>query len=287
MPTIETVDITSHAFALRLANLLVATRTRKGQSLRAVARNSNGRFSARHLKAFERAESSIDETLIDELVVLYQCDLGTILPLRLPVMVSAGRVIAGGVYQEVEGTDSDSVLSAYLTLVRTLRRQKNAPVVDLRRDDIAVLAGFLNESQESVVHRLATLMHATQVKRTAMVSVLAAGAAVVGLVGSAMALGSADSSTPAPTDSVVVTIDTTTAPSATDTVAVTEDASTTSIVVDVTTSTSEAPTVTTRPPVIVPVTNPPTTTIPMIETNLTTTTTLVDSGDPAVPVPAP
>ena len=286
MPTIETVDITSHAFALRLANLLVATRTRKGQSLRAVARNSNGRFSARDLKAFERAESSIDETLIDELAVLYQCDLGTILPLRLPVMVSAGRVIAGGVYQEVEGSDSDSVLSAYLTLVRTLRRQKNAPVVDLRRDDIAVLAGFLNESQESVVHRLATLMHATQVKRTAMVSVLATGAAVVGLVGSAMALDSGDSSTPGTTDSVVVTVDTAPAPSVTDTAAVVEESTTTSVAVETTTATS-TPTVTTRPPVIVPVTKPPVTTIPMIDTDLTTTTTIVDSGDPAVPVPAP
>ena len=75
MPTTETVDITSTAFALRMANLLVATRTRKGQSLRAVARSSNGRFGVRELKAFEHAESPLDEAVIDELAVLYRCDL--------------------------------------------------------------------------------------------------------------------------------------------------------------------------------------------------------------------
>lgn len=287
MPTIETVDITSKAFALRMANLLVATRTRKGQSVRAVARSSGGRFGVRELKAFERAEVGLDETIVDELAVLYRCDLGTILPARLPVMVSAGRVSAGGVYQEVEGSDSDSVLSAYLTLVRTLRRQKNAPVVDLRRDDIAVLAGFLNETQETVVHRLATLMHATQVKRTAMVSVLATGAAVVGLVGSAMALDAGESSTPVSTDSVVVTVESVPTSVPDDSVVATDSATTTTITVEITEPTTSTPTVTTRPPVIVPVTQRPTTTIPMIDTDLTTTTTIVDSGDPALPLPTP
>jgi hypothetical protein len=290
MATFETVDITSHAFALRMANLLVATRTRNGQSLRAVARLTDGRFTSRDLKRFERAEVQLDETTIDQLAMLYRCDLGTILPLRLPVMVTSQRVSAGGVHQEVEGSDPDSVLSAYLTLVRTLRRQKKAPVVDLRRDDIAVLAGFLNESHESVVHRLATLMQATQAKRTAMVGVLTTGAAVVGLVGSAMALESSDAATPISTDPVTIEVSTTvvvdtstvTTDSAPDTASATSSPTTT-IVIELPTST-DAP-ATTRVPVIVPVTRPPATTIPMIDTNLTTTTTLVDSGEPPIPAP--
>lgn len=287
MPTFETVDITSRAFALRMANLLVATRTRNAQSLRAVARISDGRFTARELKAFERGDAVLDEPTIDHLAVLYRCDLGAILPLRLPVMVTPGRVSAGGVHQEIEGSDPDSVLSAYLTLVRNLRRQKKAPVVDLRRDDIAVLAGFLNESHESVVNRLATLMHATQTKRTAMVTVLATGAAVVGLVGSAMALDSSAASDPTPSDpsTVEVVSDTTLPPDTTiSTVPVTEVAATTTSV-EVTVPPSTSPVTTVRPPVIVPVTKAPATTIPMIDTDLTTTTTLVDTGDPAVPIP--
>jgi len=294
MPTFETVDITSHAFALRLANLLVATRARNGQSLRAVARSTAGRFSARDLKRFERADAALDDVTIDELAVAYRCDLGAILPLRLPVMVSARRISAGGVHQDVEGSDPDSVLSAYLTLVRTLRRQRKAPMVDLRRDDIAVLAGFLNESSESVVHRLATLMQATQAKRTAMVGVLATGAAVVGLVGSAVALESSDASTPVTTDPVVVEI-TIAAEATTSTLVVapsTDGESTTTITLVVPPTTGEtaptavvAPPTTRRPPVIVPVTQPPATTIPMIETNLTTTTTIVDGGEPPIPAP--
>ncbi|MEY4339561.1 MAG: hypothetical protein RLZ14_1411 [Actinomycetota bacterium] len=290
MATFETVDITSHAFALRMANLLVATRTRNGQSLRAVARLTDGHFTTRDLKRFERAEVQLDETTIDQLAMLYRCDLGTILPLRLPVMVTSQRVSAGGVHQEVEGSDPDSVLSAYLTLVRTLRRQKKAPVVDLRRDDIAVLAGFLNESHETVVHRLATLMQATQAKRTAMVGVLTTGAAVVGLVGSAMALESSDAATPISTDPVTIEVSTTvvvdTTTVTTDSVPDTASATsspTTTIVIELPTST-DAP-ATTRVPVIVPVTRPPATTIPMIDTNLTTTTTLVDSGEPPIPAP--
>lgn len=287
MPTFETVDITSRAFALRMANLLVATRTRNAQSLRAIARSSEGRFGTRELKGFERGDVALDEATIDQLATLYRCDLGAILPLRLPVMVTSARVSAGGVHQEIEGSGPDSVLSAYLTLVRNLRRQKKAPVVDLRRDDIAVLAGFLNESHESVVNRLATLMQATQTKRTAMVTVLATGAAVVGLVGSAVALDSAAASDPVPTDpvSVEVTIDTTLSIDTTiSTAPTTESAATTTSTV-VTEASSTVPVTTARPPVIVPVTKPPVSTIPMIDTDLTTTTTLVDTGDPAVPVP--
>ena len=286
MPSTETVDVTTPAFALRLANLLVHTRTRNGLSVAAMAKASGGRFSRHDLKEFERAGRTLDEDTIDDLAQLYRCDLGVILPLRLPVVVTANRVIAGGVHEEYQADDPDSMLTAYLTLVRTLRRQKKAPVVDLRRDDIEVLAGFLRESHESVVHRLANLMHATQAKRTAMVGVLATGAAVVGLVGSAMALDATDA-TPVTTDPVV-TLDNApdtvpvTDPSTT-AVVVTDPATTTTEVVTTTTPTTEAPTTTSRPVVIVPTLPAPTSTIPSIETNLTTTSTIVDTGEPPIP----
>jgi hypothetical protein len=286
MPSTETVDVTTPAFALRLANLLVHTRTRNGLTVAALAKASGGKFAKHDLKEFERAGRALTEDVIDELAQLYRCDLGAILPLRLSVVVTSNRVIAGGVHEDYQPDDPDSLLTAYLTLVRTLRRQKKAPVVDLRRDDVEVLAGFLRESHETVVHRLASLMHATQAKRTAMVGVLASGAAVIGLVGSAMALDATDA-TPVGTDPVV-TLDSTpeTAPSTDPSTTVATTDVTTTSVVDTTTpspTTSEAPTTTARPVVIVPTIPAPTSTIPSIETNLTTTSTLVDTGEPPVP----
>lgn len=288
MPATDQVDITTPAFALRLANLLVHTRTRNGLSVASMAKSSGGRFSRHDLKEFERAGRPLDEDIIDELAQLYRCDLGVILPLRLPVVVTQNRVIAGGVHEDYQADDPDSLLTAYLTLVRTLRRQKKAPVVDLRRDDIEVLAGFLRESHENVVHRLAGLMHATQAKRTAMVGVLATGAAVIGLVGSAVALDSTDA-TPVDTGTVVTldtTLDTAPVTEPATTVVVTDPATTTtSAPVDTTaaTTTSGVPATTARPVVIVPTLPPPSSTIPSIETNLTTTSTLVDTGEPPVP----
>jgi|GEM_PF-2277849 len=298
MAAFESVDIHSEAFQLRLANLLVATRTRNGLGVGQMVRAGEGRFSKRDLKEFEAGTRPLDETTIDELATLYRADLGAILPLRLPVVISANRVSAGGVHEEYDNADPDGLLAAYLTLVRTLRRQRRTPVVDLRRDDVEVLAGFLQEPHESVVNRLATLMHATQSKRTAMVGVLATGAVVIGLVGTAAAVGVGDATPSDTTDTTTVVIDTTvpvtdsvieTTVPVTDSVVDTV-ATTTTVVVTTVVDTTTAP-VTTQP---APVTTvkptpppPPPTTVPSIETNLPPETTQVGTGGPPIPTPAP
>jgi hypothetical protein len=279
MAASETVDISSRAFALRLGNLLVATRTRDGRGVGAVARASGGRYTKHDLKAYERADHTIDEATLDDLAQLYQCDLGVILPLRLPVVVSAHRVSAGGVHQEFESSNSDAVLAAYLTLVRTLRHQKKSPVVDLRRDDIEVLAGFLAQPSQNVIERLAVLMHATQTKRTAMIGVFATGAAVVGLVGTALAV-SGTAVAPADTrpDTTVVGTTTTVAPVVTTTSAPDTSGTTIATPTTVPANTAETPTSvaattpttvatprTTQPPLIESTPSTPTTTAPAVD----------------------
>ena len=261
MAASETVDISSRAFALRLGNLLVATRTRDGRGVGAVARASGGRYTKHDLKAYEHAERTIDETTLDDLAQLYRCDLGVILPLRLPVVVSAHHVSAGGVHQEFESTNSDAVLAAYLTLVRTLRHQRKSPVVDLRRDDIEVLAGFLAQPSQNVVERLALLMHATQTKRTAMIGFFATGAAVVGLVGTALAVsGTAvapadtrpDTTVLGTTTTELAVVATTTAPAGSSTTIATPTttAVTPTTIATVATPTTVATPRTTQPPLI-------------------------------------
>ena len=276
MADVPTIDITSPAFALRLANLLVASREENGQGRLAVSRSSQGRFSYRDLREFEKASRALDEITIDELAQLYRCDLGAILPPRLPVTVTADAIMAGGVRQSFQPEEPDALLLAYLELVRTLRRQKRTPVVALRRDDLEVLASHLHEPRETVLHRLATLMNATQRKRAAMTGVLATGAVVIGLVGAAAALntGSGQSDT---TPTTVVTTVTTDLTSTTISTTVTTTGDTTLVTEPVTV----LPTV---PPTIRVTTTKP----PLVDINLPTTTettAVVSGGSDDLPIP--
>lgn len=184
-----TIDTTSEAFARRLGNLLIATRERRNISPRALVRASGNRFSRFDLKAIEAGTMRLDDSLIEEVTELYQADLGSILPLRLPVVVGPGIITAGGVSTVFVPEDSTSLLRSYLLLVRSMRRQKKAPAVDLRREDVDVLATYLGETGESVIMRLGALMGATRTQRTAMASLFASGAVVIGLVGSVAAAG--------------------------------------------------------------------------------------------------
>lgn len=189
MSDIGLVDLGSDVFARRFANLLVATRATRGCSLRSLAR-ADGELAVATLKAAEAGNAPLDEALVSRLAGLYGCDLGLILPSRLPVSIRAGIISAGGVAAIFDPNDSTSLLTSYLQLVRQLRRQRKAPAVTLRRDDVEVLAGFLQQSAESVVDRLAVLAGAARPQRLAMAALFASGAAVIGLVGTALAGGS-------------------------------------------------------------------------------------------------
>jgi hypothetical protein len=199
-PAMGTVDIESVAFAKRLANLMVATRRQRRLSVRAMAKRSGGRFTSTDLKACEAGVRPLDEPTVLQLTGLYGCDVKAILPSRLPIVVELGRISAGGVSAPYEPLSSTSLLEAYLRLVRSLRRQKSAPTVELRRDDIEILAHHLQEAGEVVVERLGALMGATRSQRTAMAGLFATGAVVIGLVGTAAAGGNAGpgSGTPTP-----------------------------------------------------------------------------------------
>jgi hypothetical protein len=303
------LELTSDAFAKRLANLLVASRVHDGRSLAAVARASGGRYTRHQLRGFEQAGTPLDDDTVEQLAALYECDLAAILPERLTVVIQPPQLILGGVAAEFEPHDHHALLTAYLLLVRTLRRQRSAPAVDLRRDDIEALAGYLGEPSEQVLARLGSLMNATQSKRAAMAGLFATGAMVVGLVGTAAAVGNVDESVRPgpPTVTVTTTVDeapsttgvpttdrTTTTSTAVPTTAVPTTAVTTSV--PDTTAVSSTPVVVTtvpivRPPTVPPTTAPPTrpattTTIAIISTDVplpTSTTAVVDPGLPPVP----
>jgi hypothetical protein len=179
------IDLASVAFARRLANLLTVSREQSGLSRRVLARRSGGRFTARDLKAAEEAKRVYGPTTIGELAVLYEVDLSVLLPERLPLTIDpAGIVGTGGIEIRFDPADPDGMLSAYLRLVRALRRQQKAKVIDLRRDDVELLAVSLGLSGLDVVERLGTLMGSTRAQRGVMRALLTAGAKVVGLASS-------------------------------------------------------------------------------------------------------
>ncbi len=186
------VDTSSTAFARRLGNLLIATREHRGVSPRSLVRASGSRFTRFDLKSIEAGTMELDDIIIDDVVELYQADIGAILPLRLPVVVTRGLLTAGGVSTAFAPDDSLSLLRSYLLLIRSMRRQKSAPAVDLRREDVESIAEYLGETGEAVVMRLGALMGATRTQRTAMAALFTTGAVVIGLVGSVAAGGPAN-----------------------------------------------------------------------------------------------
>jgi hypothetical protein len=300
------LELTSEAFSKRLANLLIGTRVRDGRSVGAVSRASLGVFSRHDLREFESATRILDDATVEQLAALYGCDLAAILPARLPVVIAPSHISMGGVVAPLESDSHTALLTAYLTLVRTLRRQYSAPTVALRRDDIDVLSAHLGEEPSTVVERLLSLMNATQSKRAAVIGLLATGAAVIGLVGTAAAITTTGDGTeiPHPTtvsSTTVVDSPSTTGGPVTSVVVTTVPASTSpssSAVVTTAPSSTVAPT-TVATPTTTHVYVPPTTTQPATTTTVkdvsvnvplpTTTTIAVDVGGgfPPIPTTAP
>ncbi|MCU1393993.1 MAG: hypothetical protein JWM34_2421 [Ilumatobacteraceae bacterium] len=296
-----TIDITSEAFALRLANLLRATRLEHGLSFRALARMSEGRFTREQIREFEEGTITLDEELVDAIAGLYAADLGTILPSRLPVSINAGVISAGGVDASFAAKNATSLLTAYLRLIRTMRRQKKAPMIALRREDIEVLAEYLDESGETIVDRLTALMGATLTQRTAMATMFATGAIIIGLAGSTAARAPDTSATAAPRaagsrPAVVVTtttpalandaVDTTVPVTPSAATASSETATTETATTDV--ATSDVPATEAATPVVTPATDavtPSTTAHPAATHPATTPTTATTSApdDAATP----
>lgn len=283
------LDVSSDAFAKRLANLLVATRQQAHRTLGGLARQSHGRFSRADLKAAEAGELRLDDPVIDALVALYQCDLTAILPSRMNLMVEQGKIVTGGVERPFEPSSSTALLEAYLRLVRNMRRQNREPRITLRQDDVATLAGYLQQSHDTVASRLGALMGATQTKRIAMAGVVASGVAVLGMVGTAAAAGD---TTADPATDPVTTEASTVDPAEVTTTTVSEETTTTvaePTTTEATTTTVEASTTTIE--VVVTTTAAPQTTASLVDTDLTTstapTTTVDVVGPPPPPPPVP
>ncbi len=176
----DEIDITSAGFARRFGAVLTSHRTRTRLYLWRLARHSAGQLTVDDLTAIEAGEVPLDRELVDLLSRLYGVDLETLLPPRVRLAVSPlGVVSANGVEISFDPADDDAMLAAYLQLVRTMRDQLDRKVIELRREDVDVLADHVMQPGSWIVGELARLMGANERERRAMEAMFIAGANVI------------------------------------------------------------------------------------------------------------
>ena len=169
------VRLEPQGWAPRLGRALHQTRTTRDVSLRALARESNGRFTTRDLRQFERGARPAGQLLSSLLADLYQLELEEIVPERtaLDVDLGAGVISTGGATVRLAPVPDtvQATLRAYLDLVWALRGVKGGQVA-LRTNDVLVLADVLALDEDVVVEGLAELMQCSRGEARRLVATL-------------------------------------------------------------------------------------------------------------------
>ena len=103
---------------------------------------------------------------------------------RNPLVIDGNSLSSGGRSTTFAAESPNSLLRSYLIFVRDMRGQRREPSIELRTDDVAVIASHLGTTEEYVLGGLLDLMGATRSQRSTMMAMLAAGALTVVLTGS-------------------------------------------------------------------------------------------------------
>jgi hypothetical protein len=187
--TQQTVDTCSAAFVTRLAASLRTARRDAGVGVRELARASGGVFDPPQLRALERGTAPLADVDLVTLARLYRIDLVALLLPRVPLQVdpAAGVLRIAGIERTFPPGDPVALLTAYLDVVRTLRRGRDPAVLTLRRADLEVLAATLGTDPATVVDRLGALLGASAASRRSLLLTVTAGATMVVLATSAFA----------------------------------------------------------------------------------------------------
>ncbi len=106
---------------------------------------------------------------------------------RAPLTIRNGVIDIGVDRTRFEADHAAGLLRNYLLLLRRTRDQRHTASITLRRDDVEVIAQYLDTTPEAVLDRLADLMGSTRTQRAAMLTLFATGAMLVAATGSAAA----------------------------------------------------------------------------------------------------
>lgn len=174
-----TVDVTTAEFASRLGLFLRDVRRERGVRIRHL---SDREITNGTLRDIERGKHDLSPMLVNELAGRYGAELNDLLPKREPILLLAtGTIATGGMDESFEPNDVESLLHAYLRLIRRLRGANPDEVIALRREDLIDIADQLERPRPEIVDRVAVLLGATGAQRRAMVELYLSGAFVVGV----------------------------------------------------------------------------------------------------------
>jgi transcriptional regulator with XRE-family HTH domain len=140
---------------------LRSIRKQKGLSLQDVEANSELEFKASVLGAYERGERSLSLPRMQRLASFYGVPVDQLLPRDDHSTPTSNRGIpTGGVsidLNRLEQDDSADVVERFMRAIQIMRQDFNGRVLTIRSSDLHLLAGLLNQSEESIGDVLATL----------------------------------------------------------------------------------------------------------------------------------
>ncbi len=134
---------------------LRSIRKQKGLSLQDVEANSGQEFKASVLGAYERGERSLSLPRLQRLAAFYSVPVDQLLPPDgrgaadgLPAWSSGGISIDLNALESDES--SSEIVERFLKAIQIMRQDFNGRVLTIRRSDLQVLAGLLQESEQSI-----------------------------------------------------------------------------------------------------------------------------------------
>jgi transcriptional regulator with XRE-family HTH domain len=134
---------------------LRAIRRQKGLSLQEVEALSHQEFKASVLGAYERGERSLSLPRMHRLAAFYGVPVDQLLPqiergqTKVPSWSSGGVTIDLGKLETTDGTTAD-ILERFLRAIQIMRQDFNGRVLTIRRSDLQLLAGLLEEDEAAL-----------------------------------------------------------------------------------------------------------------------------------------
>ena len=134
---------------------LRAIRRQKGLSLQEVEALSHQEFKASVLGAYERGERSLSLPRMHRLAAFYGVPVDQLLPqiergkTAVPSWSSGGVTIDLGKLETTDGTTAE-ILERFLRAIQIMRQDFNGRVLTIRRSDLQLLAGLLEEDEAAL-----------------------------------------------------------------------------------------------------------------------------------------
>lgn len=134
---------------------LRAIRRQKGLSLQEVEALSRQEFKASVLGAYERGERSLSLPRMHRLAAFYGVPVDQMLPqvergkTTVPSWSSGGVTIDLGKLENTDGTTAE-ILERFLRAIQIMRQDFNGRVLTIRRSDLQLLAGLLEEDEAAL-----------------------------------------------------------------------------------------------------------------------------------------